>query len=572
MTDLSPEGEDDSPRFKKRYVALALFVVLGMVTVGLMVRDRYFLLDSDLKLPVQFKDYQIKPVAEAIYIKPPVLPDITGYTLENLQKKKPAPKAGEVRVQPIESLEGLEKFTEKRRLVEFGRLQSVDMPKSIHIASGVYTLETLRDALKNPAILDKSPDGVYTLKIPLYIGPGASLIIEGEAEKPAILHLSSITGAFLVTAGDLFIIHADIAGWNDKKKEYSVFQPKGERDFRPFITSWSGSHLYIASSTLRHLGYHMSKSYGLSMSSATNFVKKNPNIPRPTGWIIDNIFEGFYYGYYSYEADDVAILRNTYRDNIVYGIDPHDRSRRLIIGYNTVYGTQKKHGIIISREVDDGWIFNNLSYKNKGSGLMLDRTSVRNVVAYNRAFLNASDGLTLFESQDNIIYGNKLMFNGKSGLRIRNSWNVDSSRNWIAFNGGDGAQVYGFDIKTTELDRDYVQDPFTLRAGLRSRKDMMIGNRAGGLKINNVEEVILSDLEFGLFNPRLVRGDLDDMAREIGHGIMSEKHGLAMTYYPEGSDITSGDTFDTKAFKKGAQKKQDEFKLDDLDADESEGE
>ena len=66
---------------------------------------------------------------------------------------------------------------------------------------------------------------------------------------------------------------------------------------------------------------------------------------RPEGVIADNSFRNMYYGFYSYEAENAALLGNEYRDNIVYGIDPHDRSRYLMIAYNTTYDTHKKHGV-----------------------------------------------------------------------------------------------------------------------------------------------------------------------------------------------------------------------------------
>jgi poly(beta-D-mannuronate) C5 epimerase len=124
---------------------------------------------------------------------------------------------------------------------------------------------------------------------------------------------------------------------------------------------------------------------------------------RPTGWLLNSQFVDNLYGFYCYEADDVVILGNTYRDNIVYGIDPHDRSRRLIIAHNDVFGTHKKHGIILSREVNDSWIIYNRTYNNQLSGIVLDRASVNNLLAYNETYKNRSDGMTLYESGNNLL-------------------------------------------------------------------------------------------------------------------------------------------------------------------------
>ncbi|MEB0009967.1 right-handed parallel beta-helix repeat-containing protein, partial [Pseudomonas sp. RTB2] len=81
--------------------------------------------------------------------------------------------------------------------------------------------------------------------------------------------------------------------------------------------------------------------------------------------------------------------------------------------------TKKKHGIIISREVNDSFIFNNRSYDNHLSGLVIDRNSVNNLIAYNEIYKNHTDGITLYESADNLLWGNKVISNTRHGIRIR---------------------------------------------------------------------------------------------------------------------------------------------------------
>ena len=92
------------------------------------------------------------------------------------------------------------------------------------------------------------------------------------------------------------------------------------------------------------------------------------------------------------------LVGNEFTDNVVYAVDPHDRSKRLVIALNTTYGTHKKHGIITSREVDGSWIVGNVSFANHGSGFMLDRDSTDTLIYGNVAFDNEQDGLTLFET------------------------------------------------------------------------------------------------------------------------------------------------------------------------------
>lgn len=476
---------------------------------------------------LRVRDYVIQSLA----VLPPVpdhpdLPDISGYTLENLQRRKPEPKAGKIEIRPMLGTLGLRKFTEPERLKEFGDLQGRKEPRAVHILSGVYTIDTLLEAIGDPSILSRSKDGrTYTLSLPIYIDANASLIIEGTDEKDGKkveVQFLQDTGAFIVSAGNLFAINVRMSGWNRKKGAYAAFENK--KVFRPFFLFWSGSKSYIGASIITHMGYSSSKSYGVSFSASTAMKKLNPKIPRPTGWVIDSHFEDMYYGFYSYEADDVAIIRNVYANNIIYGIDPHDRSRRLIIARNHAYGTKKKHGIIVSREVNDGWIFYNNSHDNHGAGIMIDRTSVNNVIAYNVSTHNGTDGLTVFESEKNTLWGNVLTKNGKHGLRIRNSWDVFSYYDVIAQNGGSGVHLYTSDITGQET-RDFAMDPFTKRASLLMHGAFVGSNGSSAFKFETPEYVRLSKMEVTF------------PGKTFGRDLRSIKGSLAQTLFPKEGGI-----------------------------------
>jgi poly(beta-D-mannuronate) C5 epimerase len=190
-----------------------------------------------------------------------------------------------------------------------------------------------------------------------------------------------------------------------------------------------------------------------------------------------------YYGFYCYEARDVVIKGNTYRDNVVYGIDPHDRSHGLIIADNSVFGTQKKHGIIISREVNDSWIFNNRVYDNQLSGLVIDRNSVNNLVAYNQIYRNQSDGITVYESPDNLLWGNRIIGNLRHGIRLRNSVNMRLYENLSISNGLTG--VYGHIKDLSDTDRNIALDPFDTQVSMLLVGGRLAGNGSGPLSIDS---------------------------------------------------------------------------------------
>jgi poly(beta-D-mannuronate) C5 epimerase len=204
---------------------------------------------------------------------------------------------------------------------------------------------------------------------------------------------------------------------------------------------------------------------------------------RPTGWLLDSEFSDNWYGFYCFEADDVVIARNVYRDNILYGIDPHDRSRRLIIAENDAYGTHKKHGIIVSREVNDSWIFRNRAHGNALSGIVLDRSSVNNIVADNTTFGNHSDGITIYESSDNLLWNNHAVGNQRHGIRVRNSQRVRLYNNRCIGNGSNG--VYGHIKDLNGTDRDLALDPFTQSVSLVVVGGQLTHNDSGPVAIDS---------------------------------------------------------------------------------------
>jgi len=231
------------------------------------------------------------------------------------------------------------------------------------------------------------------------------------------------------------------------------------------------------------LCYTASKSYGISISQYSPSMAEQMGRGHPTGWLLNSTFDDMWYGFYCYEAYDVVIRGNVYKDNIVYGIDPHDRSRRLIIAENEAFGTHKKHGIIVSREVNDSWIFNNKSHDNHLSGIVIDRSSVNNIVANNESFNNGSDGITIYESGNNLLWGNQVLGNQRHGIRVRNSVDLRVYENVVAGNGKLG--IYGHIKDLTNTDRDIALDPFDTEVSLLVVGGKLIGNASGPLGVDS---------------------------------------------------------------------------------------
>ncbi|WP_437880546.1 mannuronan 5-epimerase AlgG [Pseudomonas sp. LRF_L74] len=466
---------------------------LGLLLASLLSAP-FAMAGSDAKIkglvfqPAPDQAYQVSSTpAEALEVTPPKMPDLTPYTAEAVYSKIVSKPAGSIVVRRMLEQNPLVEFTGgDERLREWVKRQG-EMPMVIFIEGGYVTPKDLARTLPAKYFAETEP-GVYVARRPIVVSQGATFHIDKSTKD---FRLSSERGAFLINDGKLFITDTRLTAWRETEGQQDWFKKKGA--FRPFLNSWGGTETYIVNSVVSSLGYTASKSYGVSISQYSPAMHPIMQRGHPTGWLINTLFDDMWYGFYCYEAYDVVLLNNTYRNNLVYGIDPHDRSRRLIIAGNTAYGTRIKHGIIVSREVNDSWIINNRSYENKLSGIVVDRISVNNVVANNEIYRNGSDGITIYESGDNLLMNNKAFSNQRHGIRVRNSYNVTLLENTTMANGLLG--VYGHVKDLNGTPRDFVLDPFDMNLSLNIIGDRMIANQSGAISVIGPRSVKLHRVE-----------------------------------------------------------------------------
>ena len=424
------------------------------------------------------KTYTVSPAPVApLNIPKPALPDLSGYTAEAAAAKIVRSTAGKVSVRRMMQEDALKDFIGGDNKMAEWVVRQGGIPQAIFIDDGYVNLKDLAKRVPKQYFSETAP-GVYLARLPIVVGHKGILEIDNSTQE---LRLSQEAGSFLVNDGQLFVRDTQVTGWREKANGPATF--RDAKEFRPFLLSWGGTETYIINTKMASFGYANSKSYGVSISQYTPNMAKVLKRPEPTGWIIDSEFSDMWYGFYCYETTGFVIKGNTYKDNIVYGIDPHDRSHGLIIADNTVYGTKKKHGIIISREVNDSFIFNNRSYDNKLSGLVIDRNSVNNLIADNEIYRNHTDGITLYESGDNLLWGNKVISNRRHGIRVRNSVNIKLYENTSMANGLTG--VYGHIKDLTDTDRDIALDPFDTKVSLIVVGGELAGNGSGPLSIDS---------------------------------------------------------------------------------------
>ena len=416
------------------------------------------------------------PVAP-LNIPKPALPDLSGYTAEAAAAKIVRSTAGKVSVRRMMQEDALKDFIGGDNKMAEWVVRQGGIPQAIFIDDGYVNLKDLAKRVPKQYFSETAP-GVYLARLPIVVGHKGILEIDNSTQE---LRLSQEAGSFLVNDGQLFVRDTQVTGWREKANGPATF--RDAKEFRPFLLSWGGTETYIINTKMASFGYANSKSYGVSISQYTPNMAKVIKRDEPTGWIIGSEFSDMWYGFYCYETRDFVVKGNTYRDNVVYGIDPHDRSHGLIIAQNDVFGTQRKHGIIISREVNDSFIFNNRSHDNKLSGLVIDRNSVNNLIADNEIFQNHTDGITLYESGDNLLWGNKVISNRRHGIRVRNSVNIKLYENTSMANGLTG--VYGHIKDLTDTDRDIALDPFDAKVSLIVVGGELAGNGSGPLSIDS---------------------------------------------------------------------------------------
>lgn len=462
-----------------------------------------------------------------------------GMTNKDVKKRLPPMQEGVVkRVMYDQSLFNV-KFVVAIGASGFALAQQTPLPQIIYVQSGVVDIPTIYDQMMREGQKDfiRKDGRTYLLRRPIIVGPGATLVVSGADVDE--LKMSEEAVSYIVNAGNLYVVDTKVTGWSEKNNTPSWRVYDQKKMYRPYITSWSESKTYMATTVFTALGYSNSKSYGISMSSGPKEYTRYryDRMARPEAVIVDNSFDNLLYGFYSYEADNIVLVGNEYINNTVYGIDPHDRSRWFTIAYNTAYTAEKKHGIIISREVNDSTILGNISYDNHGSGIMVDRQSSGTLIYANTAFDNGQDGVTVFESSCKIIASNQLFENKRSGIKIRNSVDIGVYFNHIRENTSSAIHGYVADLRNdpAHAHRDFELDPYSDVTAL-SVVGNWIEKNGSGLFTDGMSALFIRKNRFVEQSPKIFRGNWsNDLPRMVARHDIDRKGLLVTSRCPTGT-------------------------------------
>ncbi|MCC6437004.1 MAG: glycosyltransferase [Acidimicrobiales bacterium] len=292
-------------------------------------------------------------------------------------------------------------------------------------AGGVYRLEELARVLDRPDLVSEPKPGVIEVR--------AAII---QTENTTLTVNEPVTEVHLVDNPHVFIGGRKAVARFDGVRVTSQSRTAAEADTnygdgRPFVLYEDGSTLDITDSFFSFLGSDRSSAYGVSWrTGGTN------------GTITDSTFSNNFFGMYSYEAANLTFIDNSFKDNVFYGVDPHDRSHNLTFRGN-LFENNGSHGAIVSKEVSATTFRDNRSVGNGGNGFVIDSDSFDVVIEGNVAANNAIDGIVVLNSRRNEIINNEVREN-RVGIRINGE---RSTGNIIEGNTVDsnvtGIQLYG---------------------------------------------------------------------------------------------------------------------------------
>jgi hyaluronan synthase len=373
--------------------------------------------------------------------------------------------------------DALDILTSPRKFIGSGRRHVVVRPDRIDLTRGPAVVASfpfpgrggasLADVARTIAAggapggwIERTAPGVYLLRVSLVQAPGTVLEFVAPAVRQVRLlddpevYLSAMgaTGRF---AG------VTVTSWDVRRRAPAPDPAKS----RPFVLYDEGSDLRVVRSTFQYLGSDRSSAYGV-------------NWRRSTGGAVESTFHHNFFGAYTYQSHGVVFRDNVFRDNNIYGLDPHTGSSRLVVEGNRAF-RNRVHGIVFSEDVTDGVVRGNHAYGNGDNGIVIDERSDRNTVSGNLAEANGGDGIVILGSSHNLVRGNVVRGN-RVGVRV----NLRSGGNRLQGNrvSGNriGVELYGgaYDVRLSgnQISRSAEKGLVLEAPGSTSRDDRVSGS------------------------------------------------------------------------------------------------
>jgi parallel beta-helix repeat protein len=342
-----------------------------------------------------------------------------------------------------------------------------DASNTILLRKGAQTTLTgISRIVNRPEVLEQVLPGEWLLSANLRIEAGARLSV--VAPEARWLKLRSDDQGFVwikARGGQIEFTKTCISSWDAERKQYD----ENYQDGRAFVLARDGARMDIQGSDLRYLGYDGSEAYGLAW-----------RLKDTSGQIIDSFISHNFYGIYSFQVANLVIRGNQADHNVMYGIDPHTQSMRLLIENNVVHDNGK-HGIILAEECSNGIIRNNVAYNNLHHGIVIYQRSNDNLVEGNTAYGNGGHGININDSANTIVRGNTVYDNLEAGIGIGQQASATQLlQNAVRANRRDGITLYS-DAKGSLLRENTISDNARFGIYVKSAGELHVeGNQVVG--------------------------------------------------------------------------------------------
>lgn len=325
--------------------------------------------------------------------------------------------------------------------IESTNILWVTGPGAVVTVPEVY--ELVRVKYPDLNLIEKRGNGEWILNASLAVGSDVILVIDGKDVSWLKLKSDKYSFVWLVSFdGGMHIENTKITSWDPERNTFDT--ELGEYG-RSFIITKDSGRTDIINSELAYLGhsryldYELGHPFGGVYGVSWRIQTGTQEDDLVTGSMIDSLVHHNQFGVYTFGATALLFERNVFRDNIQYGLDPHDDSNYLRIIDNVAYNNGN-HGIIVSKRCLYNVFRGNKTYSNAKHGIMLDQGSNYNLIEGNETYDNL-DGIAVYDSHFNVIANNKSHDNAKSGIRL----NISSSGNYMTANALSGNK-YGIYI------------------------------------------------------------------------------------------------------------------------------
>jgi parallel beta-helix repeat protein len=309
--------------------------------------------------------------------------------------------------------------------------------RTITLYNSAAGLADVSRVLNRPDLLREEAPDQWLLNANITIAPSGSLRIAAPDTRWLKLR-SDERGSVKLEAngGKLTIENTCITSWDTL---HNTFDEQWT-DERATVIARRNATMIIHTAELSYLGYRTDDAstgeYGVSWMGT--------NVP---GEVTDSTFTHNFFGLYTNSVTGLVIRGNEIRDSVLYGIDPHTASRKLLIEGNSVHDNGK-HGIILAEDCTETIIRDNIVYNNLQHGIVLYQSNNNQIVG-NTSYGNVEQGINLNDSSGNTVQHNIVYDNADAGIGVglKSHYNT-INENETRQNRKDGIVLYSEALQT----------------------------------------------------------------------------------------------------------------------------